>query len=327
MCTIRDCIDKTDYGGFELGRAVYENGAEVSAEGGGLCFDRRRNHSASATLARVDLNRLVSALDARAAVQAAEVECLREGRWRDVQSIAYEDLAEYEYDARAASCRSLDAWLRLLRPSLGGVPPNRTLVRDYLLSMGGTRARASHNDTIYNYDAVAATLRDSRYSVLLRRPGGRGPSVVGVARTWWNFSEIRSGRPLPPIAAAAVRMACGGMGEREGRTSVRRTPPQQGRIPPAPPSENSWEGAVESRGRAGIDPASPYRTHLYDGAPFLYRVDSRPSWVAICLIAKAGSSAWKMALILGLDLQGFDVGVTAVHGGARCKRQRRLAHS
>lgn len=44
---------------------------------------------------------------------------------------------------------------------------------------------------------------------------------------------------------------------------------------------------------------------LDDSVPFLYRLDSKPRWAYLCLIPKAGSTAWKGVLIRGLTEQGF----------------------
>ena len=206
VCAIRDCIDKADYGGFSLGYAVYDDGERVTDAGGGMCFDRRASDSRT-TRAHIDVSRLVQALDARAAAQSAEVAYLRSSglAWRPgwVPSVAYEDLAAYEYDARDAVGRSLDAWMRLLGPALGR-SPNRTIVRDYLLSTGGGRTRAPHALSIYNYEAVEAALRGTRYAVLLRRTGNE-PTVVDHVHRWWNVSAAAAGvRPSEPIAKAVL---------------------------------------------------------------------------------------------------------------------------
>ena len=112
-------------------------------------------------------------------------------------------VAAYEYDARDAVGRSLDAWMRLLGPALGR-SPNRTIVRDYLLSTGGGRTRAPHALSIYNYEAVEAALQGTRYAVLLRRTGNE-PTVVDHVHRWWNVSAAAAGvRPSEPIAKAVL---------------------------------------------------------------------------------------------------------------------------
>ena len=45
-------------------------------------------------------------------------------------------------------------------------------------------------------------------------------------------------------------------------------------------------------------------SHMGDGIPFAYRA-TESRWAIVCFVAKAGSTAWKAALVQGLAIQGF----------------------
>jgi len=67
------------------------------------------------------------------------------------------------------------------------------------------------------------------------------------------------------------------------------------------PRQLCWEGH-------GTSLAHPSRTCLADGQPFIYRAPEADDTSVLCLMHKAGSSTWKLALLKAIGADGFPDG-------------------